>query len=221
MNTERTSTTILSVALAVLLAFGGCDRQPTQLEGPAQPSPEAEPKVAQSSSDEVVATAVLRAQKTRAAQNHGFRPNEKVGWIEVTDDGETIVVTDGLAQGLDPDNSFSPPPDGTGYISLFYGKQSSVSGSPSSEEAAPNAPACGPGAEGHPLRLTRFQMRAAFWKFNDSGDAFPVDIGPELGAEYVPVDEIGTVSIRDLRVEGGFQVESVVACGVVTRDLLN
>lgn len=217
MSTAR-RTTIWSVGLAALLAFSGCDRQPTQLEETAQPSPEAEPKVAQSSSDEIVATAVLRAQKTRAAQNHGFRPNEKVGWIEVTDDGETIVVTDGLAHGLDPDNSFSPPPDGTGYLSLFYGKQSSVSGSPSSGEAAPNAPACGPGAEGHPLRLSRFQMRAAFWKFNDSGDAFPADIGPELGAEYVSVDEIGTVSIRDLRVEGGFTVASVVACGVVTRD---
>lgn len=198
---------LISLFVAGLLAvsLGACDQQLTR---PDTQSSETQINADRGQASTVVASADLRAVKTLGARDHGFKVGEKVGTIEVTDDGTTIVVTDGEASGLDPGNSF-------GYLSLFYDKLSSVAGSPSSENSAINASACEPGAdEEHPLHLTEGQMLAAIWAVDSDGNGTPFD----LDGEYVAVDEIGTVSIRDLRINEGFGPDAVVACGVVTRD---
>lgn len=57
-------------------------------------------------------------------------------------------------------------------------------------------------------------LLAAIWAVDSDGNGTPFD----LDGEYVAADEIGTVSIRDLRINEGFGPDAVVACGVVTRD---
>lgn len=119
------------------------------------------------------------------------------GQVTLRDDGSSIVVDDGSATGMDPANS-------GGYLSLFYDKAS-----------PPNGPeACEPGTTDpdHPLFLTDAQMAGAIWLVDGNGDGTPLD----LAGEYVPVDRVGTMSIRDLRVNEGFGPEAVVACGKVT-----
>lgn len=120
------------------------------------------------------------------------------GQLTIEDDGSTIEVTDGSATGLDPDADI--------YLSLFYDKAS-----------PPKGPqACEPGVHDpdHPLFLTDAQMLGAVWIVLSSDQAIVSDID----GEYVPIDKIGTVSIRDLRINNGFGPEAVMACGKVTHD---
>lgn len=212
---------LLSVPVAVLLALpmAACDEQPTQLSEQTQVAPETEVMASHGSSDEeaATATAVMRAVGTFAAEEHGFQRGEVIGTIHVTDDGEVTSV-EGEASGLILEHL---------YGSLFYDKLSSAQGSPTSGEAALNAGACEPGAFGdHPLAITEAQMvisdggLVGSWDVVEgTGDATSATLEGET-LQYVPLEKIGTVSIRDFslvsEVDSGD--EFVVACGVVTHD---
>lgn len=218
---------LLRISVAVLLALplAACDEQPTELGERTQIASETEVSASHGSSDEAVTgTAVLRAVGTVAAEQHEFQRGEVVGTIHVTDDGE-VTSADGEASGLKPERP---------YGSLFYDKLSSAQGSPTSGESALNASACEPGAFGdHPLFVSGPQMVISddgtpagligSWDVMSSGDA-TLD-GETLA--YVPLEKIGTVSIRDFsfleEVQAGELApdEIVVACGVVTHDPAN
>lgn len=219
----------VSVAVLLVLPLVACDEQPTRLEDQGQVASETEMSASHGSSDQVTASAVYRAVGTAAADSNDFDRGERVGTLTVVDDGEELTVT-GEARGLDPE---------VVYVSLFYDKRSSVQGSPASGEAANNAAACEPGlGEDHPQFLTGEQMEIgpgdspgplAWWDVESDGTA---TLGPTSTHEYVPVEEIGTVSIRDTRIaqvdldgdgepEPGTGPEAVVACGVVTHDPAN
>lgn len=197
----------LFVAAVVPLAAGACTEQPTTPDPAAQEGVLAK----RGASGVIEARAVYRAVKSTAAGNHGFRVGERVGTLTVTDDGSSLTV-EGSASGLDPEGV---------YVSLFYDKRSSAHGIPASDNAASNAGACEPGTgSDHPQFLTAGQMEIGSggtldtWDVESDGDA---TLGPTTTVEYVPVDMIGTVSIRDARVNNGFGPQAVVACGVVTR----
>lgn len=222
----------LSVVGVLALAMGGCDERPTE---PATSQVEAPSvKANHGTSGTVEASAVYRAVGTEAAAElNGFQRGERVGTLSVTDDGSSLTVT-GSASGLDPE---------VVYVSLFYDKRSSAQGSPKSGRAAVNASACEPGVgtalgADHPQFLTAGQMEIgpgsspgplAWWDVAPDGSA---TLGPTSTHEYVPVEEIGTVSIRDTRIaqvdldgdgepEPGTGPDAVVACGVVTLDPAN
>lgn len=193
----------LSVVGVLALTIGACDEQPVSPDQQLRASHGANGGVTQ-------ASAVYRATGTEAAELNEFHRGERVGTLSVADDGSSLTV-EGEASGLDPEGP---------YISLFYDKRASVQGSPSSDNAANNAAACEPGlGEDHPQFLTDPQMVIGsggtidFWVVDGDGDA---TLGPTSTLAYVSVKKIGTVSIRDARVDGGFGPEAVVACGVVT-----
>lgn len=147
----------------------------------------------------IEARADYRAVGTEAAENHGLRVGESVGTLSVTDDGSDLTVS-GEASGLDSEGL---------YVSLFYDLASPAQG----------PEACEPGVgENHPLFLTDEQMEIGsggsidVWDVDANGDA---TLGPTSTLEYVPAQKIGTVSIRDVRVNDGFGAQAVVACGVV------
>lgn len=213
---------LLSVSVAVLLAvpLAACEQQPTQL---SEQTEDASANQGSSNGEVVTGTADMRAVGTVAAEQHRFKRGERIGTIDVTDDGDAMVTSvDGEASGLKP----SRP-----YGSLFYDKLSSPQGSPNSGEAALNASACEPGAgPDHPLHITLAQMVISdgegligSWDVMSNGDATLE--GATL--DYVPLKKIGTVSIRDFSllpqvIAGDLAPdEIVVACGVVTRDPAN
>lgn len=104
---------------------------------------------------------------------------------------------------------------------LFYDTASSDRGNPSSDSANIGASACEPGVinADHLLFLTIEQMEIGsggtldVWLVKPTGEA---TLGPTPTLEHVPVKKIGTVSIRDARVNGGFGPEAGIACGDVT-----
>lgn len=201
----------LSVAGLFALALGACDEKPTAPTAAELPAVQA----SHGTAGVIEASATYRAVNSTAAENHGFRVGERVGTLSVTDDGSSLTV-EGAASGLDP---------GGIYVSLFYDKRSSAQGIPASSQAANNAGACEPGVgEDHPQFLTVEQMEIGsggsidLWDVDSDGDA---TLGPTSTLEYVSARKIGTVSIRDARVNGGFGPQAVVACGVVTHDPAN
>lgn len=205
---------LLSLFVAGLLAvsFGACDQR---LTPPEAQSSGAEVKADHGTDGVTQASAVFRAVKSTAADNHGFRVGKRVGTLSVEDDGSSLTV-EGSASGLDPEGV---------YVSLFYDKRASAQGIPASDEAANNAGACEPGlGEDHPQSLTAGQMEIGsggtldLWEVEGNGDA---TLGPTSTVDYVPVEKIGTVSIRDARVNNGFGPNAVVACGVVTHGPAN
>lgn len=228
----------LMVAGAFMLALGACDEPVTTPEG-------LQVQADHGSSGEVTATAVYRAVDTKAARANGFEPGERIGTLHVTDDGSSLTVT-GEVRGLDVvqvdgDLAFQDGDGLKGYWSLFYDKASSAQGNPVSDNAHPGASACEPGVfnPDHPLFLTLGQMAIGpgpFFKgvsFFPGFDNFPgqaawdvaepdgtATLGPASTLEYVPVKDIGTVSIRDGRfldeARQGDPEQMVVACGVVT-----
>jgi hypothetical protein len=157
---------------------------------------------------------------TATADLHPINGSGVSGQVTIVDDGETIEVTDGHAEGLDPENviDLGVP---QGYLSLFYDKASAPKGPEACEPGifaheahSDQVRRVNPhplGAE-HPLFLTDAQMLGAFWIVEEDGTGTPVD----LEGAYVPVEEVGTISIRDLRINDGFGPEAVVACGKVT-----
>ena len=131
------------------------------------------------------------------------------GAVAIIDDGTKTVVS-ALAIGLDPSNS-------TGYSSLFYDRASQLQG-PEACEPGKNV---GIGTD-HPQSLTFPEMiignfGTGEWVVNADGSG---SLGPFETDDYVSVDRVGTMSIRDLRVIGPFGpgtgTAAVVACGKVT-----
>lgn len=189
----------LSVVGVLALGVGACDEQPTDPETTQAPTVAADHGV----TSVIEASADLMALNTTAAADHGFRVGEKVGTISVMDDGSSLVIS-GTADGLDPDNEVP------GYASLFYDVSSSVHGPEACEPRA---------GEDHVLHITDAQMFVGVWvghgPDDGNGSGTLLQLGPP---QYVPVDRVGTVSIRDLRINGGFGPDAVVACGRVTHD---
>lgn len=181
----------IALGAAVLFAgtLGACDQQPT--------TPDAK---ASHGGSTVAVTADLDAVDTDAAAKNGFSEGDDVGTIDVTDDqaADKLTVT-GSASGLDPAND-------DGYYSLFYGVGSNAT--------SPNA--CEPPEDAED-QLTTEQMFIGGWDVASDGTA---TLGPrtKAGKAYVTVDDIGTVSIRDTRIDAGFGPQAVVACGEVPAD---
>ena len=128
--------------------------------------------------------------------------------IEFEDDGSTLKIS-GEAEGLTP---------GVPYASLIYDVGSLAEGSDACEPAIfdPDDP--------NNIIETMF---VGFWEVDEDGEGEleATNIVDDVtGAPvYVPLSKIGTISIRDLTVEGPFGPGSgpaaVVACGeVVTED---
>ena len=201
------STLIFSLCLLVTVGLTGCsDEMPVGKKGQSNSEVTAETVTGQPdgtpNSGTVVATADLRP----------INDSGVTGEVTIVDDGSTIEVTDGSAEGLDPENSF-------GYLSLFYDKASPPNGPAACEpgifahEAHGDVRRVNPHPLGsdHPLFLTEAQMLGAIWAVDSEGNGTPTD----LEGEYVEVEEVGTISIRDLRINEGFGPQAVVACGVV------
>jgi len=189
----------LLLLTALALAVGACDGEPTDTVGIEDLS-----MVANHGAAEVIeAVATYKAVKSTAAANHGFTVGEGVGTLTVIDDGSALIV-EGMASGLDPAGP---------YVSLFYDKASPAQG----PDACEPGRGVGTGTD-HPLSLTIGQMVIGsggtidLWEVDASGEG---TLGPTSTVEYVSADMIGTVSIRDARVNGGFGGDAVVACGVV------
>lgn len=159
------------------------------------------------------------------------------GQLTMIDDGDRVRVT-GAAQGFDPNEN---------YIALFQGVGSKVSGPDACE---PVGVSTNPGDPNGALRseqrrvggwkveaLGRGEIRALVWtelfKGAGAGEGYSGtyqlrDRPPELGddsprnglPDYVPLDKVGTISIRvlsetDALGRAGFGPEAVVACGRV------
>ena len=198
--------TILSLFLSLLITVGlvGCDTDmPTNQKEESPPESLEEVASSHGTGDVAVATADLRPINDSGVTGH----------VTIEDDGNTIVITGDYAKGLGPANSL-------GYVSLFYDKASAPEGPEACEPGIFAHEAHGevhrvnphPLGEDHPLFLTDAQMLGAVWAVDSEGIGTPID----LEGEYVPVDEVGTISIRDIRINDGFGPQAVVACGPVT-----
>lgn len=144
-------------------------------------------------------TVTLEAVKTEAARRHGFQFGDDVGTVTITDESSADphdIVVSGTASGLDPDNSL-------GYVSLFYDL-----GSPETGPRACEPTVFDPNDEDF---LTNAQMAGGVWEVDGDGNGTLLDID----GEYVSLDKIGSISIRDTRIGGGFGTQAVVACADV------
>lgn len=206
---------LLSISLAVLFAgvLGACQDQPTNLDADASVHGAAI----------LTATADIEAVDTEAADLNGFQPGDDVGTVTVADDRARQTLTvEGTADGLNDEVDLTPAEedgDGlAGHVSLFYDVESTVTGPEACE------PALGFDREFDQDKVLSFaQMEIGpgnppiiLWAVSSDGSA---TLGPvEMTAsdeKYIKVERIGTVSIRDLRVNDGFGPEAVVACGEV------
>lgn len=221
----------LSAVAFLALTVGACQDRPTAVdrEQPEVSASQGATDVSLANHDDNGATqasGVYRAVNSTAAKNHGLRGGEKVGTLHVTDDGSDLTIT-GEASGLVAD-------DDQRYVSLFYDKASSVQG-PRACEPGQNV-GFAPESD-HPLALTLLQMVIgpgtnpdvtpptapgpphAAWDVDGNGDA---TFGPSGTYQYVPVDKVGSASIRDTEVNGPFGPgtgpEAVVACAQITHD---
>lgn len=215
---------LLSLSLAVLFAgaLAACDEQPT--------NPDANASVHGAAI--LNATADIDAVDTEAAELNGFEPGNDVGTVTITDDrAQQVLTVDGSATELtneEVDLTPAETDEGTGdgdgfsgYVSLFYDVESTVTGPEACEPALGfdsefnqnkvlSLPQMeiGPGDEGFILDL---------WNVNETGDKDTLGsiemTLPEK--QYIKVKRIGTVSIRDLRVNNGFGPDAVVGCGSV------
>lgn len=186
----RHCVSLLPVVLAALIV--GCEQPIVEPAGDANPL---EPSF--SHGPDGTATATARYVPINGSGVEGV--------VAILDDGSKTVVS-ALAMGLDPDNS-------VGYSSLLYDRASQLQG-PEACEPGKNV---GTGTD-HPQSLTLLQMiignfGTGEWVVNADGTG---SLGPFETLEYVSLDRVGTISIRDLRINGGFGPEAVVACGKVT-----
>lgn len=189
-QTPRPLTSLFPMVLAAL--FVGCEQQVVE---PAANADSVEPSFSHGPGG--VATATARYVPLRGSGIQGV--------VAIIDTGSKTVVS-ALATGLDPDNS-------AGYSSLLYDRASQLQG-PEACEPGKNV---GTGTD-HPQSLTLLQMiignfGTGEWVVNADGSG---SLGPFETLEYVSVDRIGTISIRDLGINGGFGPAAVVACGKVT-----
>lgn len=189
-STARSLSPLLPVLLAALVL--GCEQQ---LVRPASDAAVPEPRF--SHGTDGVATATARYLPLDGSGIQGV--------VAILDNGSKTIVS-ALATGLDPANE-------AGYSSLLYDRASQLQG----------PEACEPGKNvgtdtDHPQSLTLLQMiignfGTGEWVVNADGTG---SLGPFETLEHVSVDRIGTISIRDLRINGGFGPAAVVACGKVT-----
>lgn len=190
----------LACAFALLTAAAGCDSP----LNPAEDVPGPEPRLSHAPDEVAVASGTFLP-----VNESGVR-----GSVSIADDGSSLTI-EASAVGLDPDNKG----EGEGYVSLTYDLASPVRG----PEACEPGRGVGTGTE-HPLSLTLLQMLIGdadsegpfgleLWDVDSGGEG---TLGPVGVHEYVPVDRIGTVSIRDLRINGGFGPEAVMACARIT-----
>lgn len=125
------------------------------------------------------------------------------GRIAFVDNGSELRIT-GDARGLNP---------GHNHVSLIYDVDSPATGPEACEPAIfdPEDPGF--------ILPTMFVSQWAVG-MNGAGSLRMINIveGPTGRRVRVPLEKIGTVSIRDATINGGFGPEAVVACGeVVTR----
>lgn len=193
---------LLSVSLAALfaVALGACEDQPTR------------PDVSASVHGAAILNAMadIDAVDTEAAALNGFDQGDDVGTIHVTDDrAQQILAVEGSASGLD---------ESAVYVSLFYDIESTVTGPEACE------PAFGFDSEfDQDEVLSAKQMEIGppdqvigFWDVAADGSATLGEFEMTLPAKkYIKVERVGTVSIRDARVNRGFGPEAVVGCGSV------
>jgi len=127
--------------------------------------------------------------------------NATIDW-ELAGVDSLTIATDGTARGLDPANQIDFNTFSQGYVSLVY-DSGSVPGGPNLGPGGPLTGICEPTVE---LEL----MFVGFWVVNadGTGSLVPLDPNPAFG-------EFDTVSIRDLRIDGGMGTDAVVACGQV------
>lgn len=191
----------LFLPLFVFPLLVGCEAQQT-----VQPMSDVpQPMFSHGPDGMAIATAVLKPVNDSGV--HGV--------VAITDDGSELMVT-GLALGLDPGNT-------AGYASAFYDLASQLRG-PLACEPGKNV---GVGTD-HPLSLSLAEMTigsaflAPIWIVGSDGRGGfgPVDSDAHGAMDYISVDKIGTVSIRNLSVDGpvgpGSGPAAVVACGRVT-----
>lgn len=205
---------LLSLAVMALLVatLGACEDQPT--------NPRADTSVHGAAI--LNATADIEAVSSTAASVNGFSPGDDVGTVAVTDDrAQQVLTVEGTANGLNDEVDLTKDDgDGlAGHVSLFYDVESPATGPEACE------PALGlDGAFDQDEVLSLAQMEIgpgdppiSLWDVRSDGSA---TLGPvEMTApdeKYIKVERIGTVSIRDLRVNDGFGPDAVVGCGDVT-----
>jgi len=139
----------------------------------------------------------ITGDATGHARQHQINGSGIEGHIFIVDDGSKLVVV-GAATGMDPTKT---------YFSLFY-DQRSVPGGPT---------ACVPSDNG---TLTGPQMFVANWTVDSEGTGTLVRPS-KTGAAYVPLSDIGTVSIRqNTPGQNPPFFEILVACGKVARNPL-
>lgn len=218
---------VLTVAIALAVVLVGCD-----------PGPEVRSGSTPSEEDGVAGDQGTRGTTAKVR----LRPPEPgdsdiEGLLTITDDGAKVRVT-GSAQGFDPDKN---------YISLFHGVGSTATGPRACE---PVGIPSSPGDPENALRRDQMHvggwairsldmggLRALAWpKLYEgstagkgySGEYELKNAPPELEGstpsdgvpDYVPLDRVGTVSIRTLSETDalgrvGFGPDAVVACGDV------
>ena len=139
----------------------------------------------------------MTGDATGHARQHQINGSGIEGHIFVVDNGSNLVVV-GAATGMDPTKS---------YFSLFYDNRS-VPGGPD---------ACEPSASS---TLTFPQMFIANWTVDSDGTGTLVRPS-KTGAAYVPLSDIGTVSIRQNTPGQNPPFFNIrVACGEVARNPL-
>lgn len=198
MSALRSRLALLFLPAFTLALLAGCDEQPVP------PSSDMDvPEAMFSHGPDGAVTATARYLPINGSGVQGV--------VAILDDGSTTWVS-ALATGLEP-----PADNPAGYSSLLYDRASQLQG-PLACEPGKNV---GTGTD-HPLSLTFPQMiignfGTGEWAVNADGFG---SLGPFQTAEYVSVDRVCTISIRDLSVIGflgpGTGPEAVVACGKVT-----
>lgn len=197
---------LLTVSVAVLLAgaLTACEQQPT--------TPDA--KASHDAGDVDNVTAEMIVVDTDAAALNGLTPGEQIGTIDFSDDqsADRLTITGSVEAG-----TLDPTLTDDSYRSLIYDIESPGPG---------EMGACEPGLglddrEDDDRSLSIAQMETGEWDVASDSSA---TLGPRTksGRNYVTLDDdpneagpIGTVSIRDTRVDNGFGPDAVVACGNV------
>src|SRR5262245_3942301 len=136
----------------------------------------------------VFSVALYAAILTGHASLHQINQSGINAEVHIADTGTVLKVL-GVATGLNPHHA---------YVSLIYG-EGSVPGGPSACEPTPNLN----------NTLTFSQMVVGFWAVEPDGSGTLV-VPAKTGADYAPVTNAGTISIRDANL--GFALQ---ACGEV------
>jgi hypothetical protein len=137
----------------------------------------------------MISVPVYSGPPTEAAHatQHPMNQSGAQGSISFTSVPGGLMIT-GTATGLQPSIGR--------YVSLVY-DLGSVPGGPTACE--PTVPMDG--------------MFVGIWAVDAAGNGILIQLSPP--AAIAPLSSIGTISIRDTTINGGFGVQAVVACGQV------